>query len=61
MEPSTLSLQVKPAPRAADLETAVRVLARTLRHKREEAEALVRLVQQAAPSEEKGQHVNYYA
>ena len=42
------------------VDVTVKALARALRQKREEAQALVRLVQQANPPSDKGQHVNYY-
>jgi hypothetical protein len=44
----------------AQVDVNVKALARALRQKREEAQALVRLVQQANPPGDKGQHVNYY-
>jgi hypothetical protein len=48
-------------PSTPQVDAPVKVLARVLRQKREEAEALVRLVEQATPPSGKGQHVNYYA
>jgi hypothetical protein len=42
-------------------DVAVAALAKVLRHRREEAAVLVRLVEQAMASGDKGQHVNYYA
>jgi hypothetical protein len=43
------------------VDATVKALARILRHRREEAEALVRLVEQTDPLRNKGQHVDYYA
>ncbi len=38
----------------------VEALAKTMRQRRQEAQALIRLVEQASASGDKGQHVNYY-
>jgi hypothetical protein len=55
---------VPPASRTTAIQSAdvgVTALARALRQKREEAQALVRLVEQASASNDKGQNVDYYA
>jgi Tfp pilus assembly protein FimT len=41
-------------------EVAVEALARAMRQKRQEADALVRLVEQVTAAGDKGQHVSYY-
>ncbi len=42
-------------------EVVVSVLSKALKRQREEAARLVRLVEQATASGDRGQHVNYYA
>ena len=44
---------------SAQTDAGIKALARAMKQKREEAQALVRLVEQASPGG-KGQHVNYY-
>ena len=46
--------------RATQSEYVVEALAKTMRQHKQEALALVRLVEQASASGDKGQHVNYY-
>ncbi len=46
--------------RTTQSDYVVEALAKTLRQRKQEAQALVRLVEQASPSGDKGQHVNYY-
>jgi hypothetical protein len=60
MVTSTPSVATAPAANTSATEAGVRVLARVMKQKREEAQALVRLVEQATQSD-KGQNVNYYA
>jgi hypothetical protein len=41
-------------------DASIRAVAKVMKQKRDESEALVRLVEQAVPND-KGQNVNYYA
>jgi hypothetical protein len=52
-------IRVTPWPEDAATTRAVAVVSKTLRQKREEAAALIRLVEQAVPTDGKGQLVNY--
>lgn len=46
--------------RTTQSDYVVEALAKSMRQRRQEAQALVRLVEQASASGDKGQHVNYY-
>ncbi|MGE3843058.1 MAG: hypothetical protein AB7I50_15905 [Vicinamibacterales bacterium] len=46
-------------PRQPDADLAVKALSKALRHKREEAAALVRLIEQTSSISDKGQFVDY--
>ncbi len=48
-------------PTRPDTDRAITVLSKALRQKREEAAALVRLIEQSNTLEDKGQFVNYRA
>ena len=55
--PSTPRVPQSQAP----VDSSLAALARALRHKKEQADALVKLVEHATGSTDKGTHVNYYA
>jgi hypothetical protein len=44
----------------AETDAGIQAMARALKQKREEAQALVRLVEQSNPAGDKGRHVDYY-
>jgi hypothetical protein len=46
--------------RTTQSDVAVQALVKTLRIRKEEAETLIRLVEEATASGDKGRHVNYY-
>jgi hypothetical protein len=46
--------------RPTQSDVVVAAVAKIMRHRKQEGEALVRLVEQSTASGDKGQHVNYY-
>jgi hypothetical protein len=59
---TTSAISSTGAPQQASRsDVALAALAKALRHRREEAAVLVRLVEQTMAPGDKGQHVNYYA
>jgi hypothetical protein len=61
MTPSAIAATTSAPAATTRSDVAVEAVARALRHKRQEATALVRLVEQVTAAGDKGQHVNYYA
>jgi hypothetical protein len=61
MTTSAITASTPAAESSPRADAATAALAKALRRQREEAAALVRLVEQATATEDKGQNVNYFA